>query len=470
MAEVASLRWAGQCYRCGKVREIESRPTHAMQTLCDECAAKPHEKPRDTPYLARSGKRPPPRIVTSAPMLNAQYEIVHWLWRQYIAIGKVTLLAGLAGQAKSQLTCLIAAMTSRGMLDAPAGDVLMVSAEDDPKDTIFPRLGAVGADPRRLFVLDMRERYEDGSFGPTTLEMPGDARGLREELQRYSSPRLLVLDPVQAFLGGGVDSYRGASVRHALAPLKKLAEDFGLAILLVTHLNKAKEVDPLTRITDSGAYTALARGVLLMAPDPEDEEGDRGSLKVMALAKSNLANTGEHSLRFRIRNMQATDDHGTTVEVGMLDLLGRSRLSAHDLLVPAAERPALDEARLFLQAELSEGWRKATDVQKAAKGAHSEHTLRRAREMECQKPKRVVDDDGKAAWWWGLRDDPWPGNGSDPRARARVDRTGRHLGHLASEDAQGDLLEGARAGARAREGTDHLRWRDAMLGERWEDE
>jgi hypothetical protein len=356
-------------------------------------------------------------------------------------------------------------MASRGMLDQPAGDVLIVSAEDDPRDTIFPRLGAANADPTRLFVLDMRERYQDGSIVPTTLELPGDARGLRGELQRYPSPRLLILDPVQAFLSAEVDSNKGAHVRRALAPLKQMAEDFGMAILLVTHLNKSKEVEPLARITDSGAYTALARGVVLMAPDPEDEEGDRGPHKIMALAKSNLAETGEHSLRFRIRPMQATDDYGTTVEVGMLDLLGRSPLSAHDLLVPAADRPALDEARIFLRAELAENWRKATDVQKAAKGFISDATLRRAREIECQRPRQF-----ERAWWWGLRGMPWDSNGDAPHAR--VDPPGEHLEHLNGSDAP-DAPEGgspARARARGDDDTTLLRWRDAMLGERWEDE
>ena len=404
------------------------------------------------------------RRVGVAPMLNAQYELVHWLWRQYIALGKVTVLAGLAGQGKSQLTCLIAAMASRGWLNAAAGDVLLVSGEDDPRDTIFPRLGAAGADPSRLFVLDMREHYEDGAVMPTTLEMPGDAKGLRAELQKLNAPRLLILDPVQAFLSADVDSNKGAHVRRALAPLKQFAEDFAMAILLVTHLNKAREAEPLARVTDSGAYTALARGVLLMAPDPEDEDGDRGSRKVMALAKSNLAETGEHSLRFRIRPTQATDDHGTTVEVGMLDLLGRAPYSVHDLLVPAADRPALDEARIFLRAELSEGWRKATDVQKAAKGAISESTLRRAREVECQRPRRVQGDDGRAAWWWGLRGDPWPGNGTAPHAR--VDPLDGHLEHLGGQEVQ-DVHP---PGSPARESTDLLRWRDAMLGERWEDD
>lgn len=398
-----------------------------------------------------------------APMLNAQYEMVHWLWRQYMALGKITVLAGMAGQGKSQLTCLIAAMTSRGMLDGPTGDVLLVSGEDDPKDTIFPRLGAANADPARLFVLDMREHYEDGSVMPATLEMPADARGLREQLQKLNAPRLLILDPVQAFLAGDVDSNKGSHVRRALAPLKQFAEDFAMAILLVTHLNKSREVEPLARITDSGAYTALARGVLLMAPDPEDEEGDRGSLKVMALAKSNLAETGEHSLRFRIRPMQATDDHGTTVEVGMLDILGRSPLSAHDLLIPAAERPALDEARLFLRAELADGWRKAAEVQKAAKGLVSESTLRRARESECQRPRQF-----ERAWWWALKGVPWDGNGNGPHAR--VDGLDEHLEHLRPSDVLDVHPGGLRAPARARENTDLLRWRDAMLGERWDDD
>jgi AAA domain len=405
-------------------------------------------------------RRKPLRRVSSTPMLGAQYVQIHWLWRQYVALGKITLLAGLAGQGKSQLTCLLAAMTTRGYLDAPAGDVLIVSGEDDKQDTIFPRLGASGADPHRVGVVDVREHNEDGSVTPTTLSMPDDARGLREELKRLMSPRLLILDPVNAFLAAGVDSNKDPEIRRALAPLKSLAEDFAIAILLVTHLNKAREVEPLMRITGSGAYTALARGVLLMAADPEDEEGDRGKDKIMALAKSNIAMSGEHSLRFRISSTQTTDDYGTTVEVGAIEWIGRSPLSAHDLLVPAADRPALDEARIFLRAELADGWHKASDVKKAASAyGLSDATLRRAREQECQRPRQF-----ERAWWWALRNVPWNGNGQMPRARE--DREHEHLEHLKASD----VPDAAGQAVRAREDTWHLELRDRITGERWEDE
>jgi hypothetical protein len=414
-------------------------------------------------------------------MLGAHYEVIHWLWRQYVALGKITLLAGLAGQGKSQLTCLVAAMASRGMLDAPPGDVLIVSGEDDKNDTIFPRLGAADADPARLFVLDVREHHEDGSVTPTTLAMPEDARGLRGELQKLNAPRLLVLDPVTAFLSAATDAHKNAEVRRALAPLKSLAEDFAVAIILVTHLNKAKEAEPLMRIADSGAFTALARGVLLMAADPEDEEGDRGRLKVMALAKSNIAMSGEHSLRFRIASTQATDDGGTTVEVGMLDVVGRSPLSAYDLLTPQQDRPALDEARIFLRGELGTDWHKASEIKKAAREyGISEITLRRAREVECQRPRQF-----ERAWWWAVRGVVWDANGQPPsRARARGDHDHEPLDHLRAPNDPDDPLDQMSAsddpevldhGSRARASTSngetaHLRWRDQMLGERWEDE
>jgi hypothetical protein len=466
------MRWRGHCYRCGEDRDVESRPDHAMQVLCDECAALPHELPASTPGMEAQGagyRQPkgkgPVRVVTSSPMYGARYQPIHWLWRMYLALGKITLLAGLPGQGKSQLTCLLAGMTSRGMLDQPAGDVLMVSGEDDKHDTIYPRLGAAGGDPARLHVLDVRERYPDGTIAPTTLAMPDDARGLREELQRFRAPRLLVLDPVTAFLAGAVDAHKNAEVRRALAPLKALAEDFSIAILLVTHLNKAKEVEPLMRIADSGAFTALARGVLLMAADPEDEEGDRGQHKVMALAKSNIAMSGEHSLRFRINSTQATDDFGTTVEVGALDITGRSALSAHDLLTPQQERPALDEARIFLRAELGDQWRESAQIKKLAKDyGLAESTLRRAREIECQRPRKI----GKGGWWWALRGVSWAGNGEEgAHARAGAGSTDI-LDTLPDQDAQ----EARVPGIRAREDTLLLRWRDAMLGERslWEDE
>lgn len=462
------MRWTGPCYRCHREREIESRPDHAMQALCDDCAAKPHTPPTATPELAPRQRKRASRRLAALPMLGLPFAPVHWLWRQYVPLGKITVLAGLAGQGKSQLTCLLAGLASRGWADAPAGDVLIVSGEDDPKDTIGPRLAAAGADSKRLFVLDAREVQEDGTAIPTTLSMPEDAKGLREALNQLASPRLLVLDPVTAFLSMATDAHKNADVRRALVPLKALAEDFGLAVLLVTHLNKSSALEPLLRVADSGAFTALARGVLLMAADPDDEQGDRGHLKVLAVAKSNLADTGEHSLRFRITPTNATDDHGTTVNVVALEPLGRSPLSAHDLLTPQQDRPALDEARIFVRGELEDGWRKASEIKKAARDyGITEMTLRRARELECQRPRQL-----DRAWWWALRGVPWDANGDESsRARAREARAPEHLEHLSASDDPDDRGSWPPARANTWNGeTEHLRQRDAILGEPWRDD
>ncbi len=180
---------------------------------------------------------------------------VEWLWPPYIPLGKISVVAGQMGQAKSLFTTWLASFTT------PSG-VIMLSAEDDPADTIRPRLEAVGAGLERV------------EIAPDVLLDTGRLNDLCDEL---GDVKLITVDPIQAYLPSSVNSWKGQDVRLALEPVRQLAADRGIAVVLVQHLNRRTDGDPLARIADSQASPQLARSVMIWGPDPSDPEGDHGA-------------------------------------------------------------------------------------------------------------------------------------------------------------------------------------------------
>ena len=168
-------------------------------------------------------------------------ETLKWLWPGRIPLGKLTLLVGDPGLGKSLLTIDIAARVSRGTsfpdgASCEPGAVIMVSAEDDPADTIRPRLDAAGADVSRVHVLQgTRITLADNSTAERAFDLETGVATLEDALADVRGVRLIIVDPVSAYLGGA-DSNSNAEVRRILAPLAALAAKYGLAVLCVTAL------------------------------------------------------------------------------------------------------------------------------------------------------------------------------------------------------------------------------------------
>ena len=112
--------------------------------------------------------------------------------------------------------------------------------------------------------MDLREQGPDGPINGL-VQLPGDVPKIAEAVQREHA-RLAVFDPVVAFIGAEHSAHNEQDVRAALAPLKTVAEEADCAVVLIMHPNKADGSDPLRRIANSGAFTALARSVLLLDP------------------------------------------------------------------------------------------------------------------------------------------------------------------------------------------------------------
>lgn len=161
--------------------------------------------------------------------------------------------------------------------------MIYLTAEDGLADTLRPRLDAAGADVSRVLALTGWQAGEKS--GGIMLQ---DLDVLERTLERVH-PVLVVVDPLQAYIGAGVDMHRANETRPVLAGLTALAERFGCAVLVVRHLTKAPTDRAVYRGLGSIDIAAVARSILLVGPDPDDETRVR---RVVAHVKSSLAPAG----------------------------------------------------------------------------------------------------------------------------------------------------------------------------------
>ena len=216
-------------------------------------------------------------------------------------------------------------------------------------------------------------------------------------LTAETDARLVVVDPLMAHLPDRVNSWRDQSVRRALAPLHRLAEENQCAVLIVAHLNKAIGADPLYRTGGSVGIPAAARSALILMRDPDDPDGEDGTARVLAHFKSNYGPLAP-SLRYRLDSIVLDDGTHTA----RLREDGVSHHAARDLLeVPSGEaRTERDEAMDFLRSELADGPRAVKEIRKAADGAGvSFRTLERAKKALAVKPHK---DGLHGGWSWAL--------------------------------------------------------------------
>lgn len=207
---------------------------------------------------------------------------VDWLWYPYIPFGKITVIQGDPGDGKTTFILSIAALLSNG-LPMPGWDcavctasILYQSAEDGAEDTLKPRLMSAGADCSQIAFIDESE------CGLTL----NDAR--IENAIKETKARLLVLDPLQAYLGEGSEMNRADGIRPMLKQLAAVAERTGCAIVMVGHMNKASGSKSIYRGLGSIDITAVARSVLLVGRIKND-----ASVRVMAQVKNSLAKEGK---------------------------------------------------------------------------------------------------------------------------------------------------------------------------------
>ena len=321
----------------------------------------------------------PVRQAVAVPAAAIRRQKLNYLEPGRIPFGLVTVIGGYGGLGKSQYTCLLAANVSRGAYGAPAA-TMIATAEDSPSTTVVPRLEAVQANLDLVHFITIQS--DDGLTDGITI--PDDLDTVGGEMQRVGA-RLLVIDPLVAHLPSEIDSHKDQSVRRALAPLYRLAQELDCAVVAAIHLNKAQGMQPLQRLSGSGAFGNAARSVLLLDRDPDDRDGEHGRRRVLAHVKSNDG-PEMPSLLYEIEPilLPATADE-PEVTTSRLVSRGESPHSGRALLASGSssdeERSALDEAVEFLQAELDDGARHPAEelFMVAGRIGINNRTLRRAR-------------------------------------------------------------------------------------------
>lgn len=355
-------------------------------------------------------------------------EPIRWLWHSWLALGKLHLLAGAPGQGKTTIAIAFAAtVTSGGRWPdgsrCPAGNVLIWSGEDDPADTLLPRLMASGGDRSRVhFVSGTRIDGELQPFDPAR-----DMAALQAQAKRLGDVQLIIVDPIVSAVTG--DSHKNTETRRALQPLVDLATNMDAALVGITHFSKGGQGgDPSQRVLGSVAFTAVARVVLVAAKVQADDGGaDR---RILARSKSNI---GPDDGGFEYNLEQAEPIPG--IEASFVTWGNAVKGSARELLSDPNEEGHDDhgDAAEMLKAELvADCW---TNVEMASKPLKAAGFSKK-QIWTASKKLGVIRKKGGMNGCWYMR---LPG-GADPKlptAEDSVDSISRERESLESSGANG---------------------------------
>ncbi|MEX2673411.1 MAG: AAA family ATPase [Phycisphaeraceae bacterium] len=326
---------------------------------------------------------------------------VEWLWHPRLPLGKLVLGAGDGGLGKSCVTLAIASKvtTGEGWPDSPEqrrepASVLLLSAEDDPADTIVPRLKAAGADLSRVKLLKgVRRAGQARTADECMADLSRDVLAIERAIERLDDCRLVVIDPVSAYTGR-VDGHDNSEVRAMLAPIATMAERHRVCVVLVHHLNKAggQGRGALHRVMGSVAWAAASRVVLSFTKDPDDQRR-----RLMLNAKNNLG-PDSGGLAYTIR------DSG----MGHPCVVWDSEpvvMTADDAMSERDDRTtATDEAAQWLREVLSDGPLARADVEAAAeRDGFAWRTVERAKVRASVVSEQQRNDGRVSGWHWTLK-------------------------------------------------------------------
>ena len=302
-------------------------------------------------------------------MSEVETQEIKWLWYPFIPYGKLTIVQGDPGDGKTTMILNLAAQLSKGKcfeegsgVDAPM-QVIYQTAEDGLADTVKPRLEKAGADCGQILVIDESDK---------SLSMIDERI---EEALKATGAKMLILDPIQAYLGGGMDMNRANEAREMTKRLGQLADKYECAIILIGHMNKAAGNKAAYRGMGSIDFFAVARSVLLVGR----VEGEP-NIRAVVQIKNNLAEFG-HPKAFRL------SDEG-------FEWLGDYDITVDEVLGGIAPK-----ANKLEQAETNNMMLSAEILELATEEDISKRTVETAKKELGIKAKKINN-----AWYWILDD------------------------------------------------------------------
>ncbi|MEW6438017.1 MAG: AAA family ATPase [Pseudomonadota bacterium] len=337
-----------------------------------------------------------------------------WIWKYFLARGKIHLLAGPMQSGKSNIAFSLAAILSKGgewpdKTKADAANTIIWSGEDDDGDTIVPRLIAAGADLSRIFIIS--EVSADGTkrlFDPST-----DLAKVAQVIDRLDGgAALVIIDPFVSALEHKKNSHNNAEARQGLQHVKNFVEKTNCAVLGIHHFSKGTQgQDALERVTGSIAFSALARMVFVTAIKMDEEE--EGPPRSFVRAKSSIGQTGDG---FGY-NLLPTILQESNVETVYVEWQGAIKGDAQTLIDKAERKPESKKrdaperkkATSFLMSVLKGGAMKSEDLKAKAEAANfSWETMKDAiGELKSAGAVNSKKEPGvkHGKWWYALGDD-----------------------------------------------------------------
>lgn len=311
--------------------------------------------------LAKLDQEPPATYRLRITRLsNVKRRWPTFLYPERVPMGALTILGGDPGLGKSTWTMRLAALVTRGEL-GPAAPVMFALGEDGVEGVFHGRAEAAGGVMERLHVFD--------GEGDQPFTLPESVPALAEDIAKLGA-RLVIVDPLDNFYTRGIETGKAASLRQALKPLADMAAETGVAVIVVSHLNKDRNGSALTRFAGSlGGLVGVMRSALLFTGDP-DEDGDDTGKRALGHVKSNWGRTA-HTEIYQHRGVTLPDTDGSTFEVSRLEYLGDSEVRGEELVGDHSEEtPAgkLERATELLAEQLEDGtWRKKGEIIKIGK-------------------------------------------------------------------------------------------------------
>lgn len=348
--------------------------------------------------LAQDVPPTPARAVVLACGTDLKPEPVRWLWRDWLALGKLHILAGAPGQGKTTLALAMAATVTVGGhwpdgTRCERGNILVWSGEDDHADTLLPRLLAAGADRARCYFVE-GTRNEDGTLEP--FDPAHDLPRLQEAVQKIGGVRLLIVDPIVSAVVG--DSHKNTEVRRALQPVVDLASACGFAVLGITHFSKGGQgTDPAQRVVGSVAFTAVARVVLVAAKVQSEDGEDR---RILARSKSNIG-PDDGGLEYRLEQREPLPGLFASCVAWGRTVTGTARELLTDPNDEASDTTDTNDAAELLRAELAGfGWVNSEVASKPliAAGFTKKQIWKASKALSIQRKK----DGMRGGWVWRL--------------------------------------------------------------------